>query len=89
MSSNKDTLFYEQERDKVQEKLQIAEDNLNRAREHLKVTEEEGNTVNINRANMILTNAEYNFLTVNKLFQEANQNYIKQLEKEEEDLNSW
>jgi len=89
LEMDKETVFYEQEKDKAQEQSQIAEYHLNKAREYLNKTEEEDNTVNINRANIILTNAEYNFITVNKLFHEANQNYIKQLEKEEEDLNSW
>ena len=88
-TTEENTLFYEQEKDKAQEKLQIAEDNLNRAREHLKITEEGGNIENINLAHTALTNAENNFSELNKLFQEAIQNYIKQLDKEMEEVNSW
>ena len=86
---DKKTLFYEQKKDKAHEQSQIAEYHLNKAKDYLKKMEEEGNIININRANMILTNAEYNFLTVNKLFQEATQNHIKQINKEMEEVNSW
>jgi hypothetical protein len=86
---DKKTLFYEQEKDKAQEQSQIAEYHLNKAREYLNKTVENGNTVNINRANMILTNAEYNFLEVHELFKKAILNYRKQLEKEEMELNNW
>ena len=88
-TTEENTLFYEQEKDKAQEKSQIAEDNLNRAREHLKITEEGCNIENINLAHTALTNAENNFSELNKLFQEAIQNYIKQLDKEMEEVNSW
>lgn len=88
-TTEENTLFYEQEKDKAQEKSQIAEDNLNRAREHLKITEEGGNIENINLAHTALTNAENNFLELNRLFIKASLNYIEQLEKEEIEINNW